>query len=147
MIKVVTLLFRKPGLTAEQFCHDYETRHRLLGEKYLRPHAVRYCRRYPKVAGSSQPAEGSSQPAEGSSQSAEGSSQSAKDSQQPQRPGPDFDVMMEVWFEDELGLQAAMAAMSTPEARAELEADEQLLFDRGRTLSFTVEEFESTVGL
>jgi len=133
MIKVVTLLFRKPGLTAEQFCHDYETRHRLLGEKYLRPHAVRYCRRYPKVAGSSQPAEGSSQ--------------FAKDSQQRQRPGPDFDVMMEVWFEDEQSLQAAMAAMSTPEARVELEADELLLFDRGRTLSFTVEEFESTVGL
>jgi len=55
--------------------------------------------------------------------------------------------MMEVWFEDEQSLQAAMAAMSTPEARVELEADELLLFDRGRTLSFTVEEFESTVGL
>ena len=129
MIKVVTLLFRKPGLTAEQFCHDYETRHRLLGEKYLRPHAVRYCRRYPRVDRSSS-AEGSP-PAEGSPRG--------------KHPGPDFDVMMEVWFEDEQSLQAAMAAMSAPAARAELEADEQLLFDRGRTLSFAVEEFESAV--
>ncbi len=53
--------------------------------------------------------------------------------------------MMEVWFENEQSLQAAMAEMSTPAARAELEADEQLLFDRGRTISFTVEEYESTV--
>lgn len=51
MIKVVTLLFKRPELTAEAFRDYYELHHRLLGEKYLSPHALKYVRRYPILAG------------------------------------------------------------------------------------------------
>jgi hypothetical protein len=42
VIKVVTLLKRKQGLSREQFRDHYENVHRHLGEKYLFPHAIRY---------------------------------------------------------------------------------------------------------
>ena len=51
MIKVVTLLFKRPDLSAEEFRDYYESHHRLLGEKYLSPHALKYIRRYPILAG------------------------------------------------------------------------------------------------
>lgn len=50
MIKVVTLLFKKPGLSKDEFRDYYENHHRKLGEKYLAPHAydmsvaIRYLR-------------------------------------------------------------------------------------------------------
>ena len=51
MIKVVTLLFKRPDLSLEAFRDYYESHHRLLGEKYLIPHALKYVRRYPILAG------------------------------------------------------------------------------------------------
>ena len=51
MIKVVTLLFKRPDLSAEEFRDYYESHHRFLGEKYLSPHALKYMRRYPILAG------------------------------------------------------------------------------------------------
>ena len=51
MIKVVTLLFKRPDLSAEEFRDYYESHHRFLGEKYLSPHALKYIRRYPILAG------------------------------------------------------------------------------------------------
>ena len=53
---------------------------------------------------------------------------------------------MEVWFHDQGLLQEAMAVMATPEAQAEIIADEERLFDRGKTVSFTVVEVESELG-
>jgi hypothetical protein len=46
MIKLVTLLTRRPGMSKEDFVSYYETRHRLIGEKYLGGRAVRYFRRH-----------------------------------------------------------------------------------------------------
>lgn len=51
MIKVVTLLFKRPDLSTEEFRDYYESHHRFLGEKYLSPHALKYIRRYPILAG------------------------------------------------------------------------------------------------
>lgn len=45
MIKLVTLLTRRPGLSKAAFFDHYETHHRVIGEKYLGGHAVRYFRR------------------------------------------------------------------------------------------------------
>jgi len=56
---------------------------------------------------------------------------------------PEFDVMMEVWFESEAQVAAAQAGMATDEAKAEIEADEQKLFDRSRSKTFTVLDCES----
>lgn len=46
MIKMVTLLRARPGMSREAFREHYETHHRRIGEKVLAGHAVRYVRRY-----------------------------------------------------------------------------------------------------
>ena len=114
MIKVVTLLFKKPELTTDGFRDYYETHHAKLGEKYLASHATKYVRRYPILAGDG-----------------------AED--------PEFDVMMEVLFKNYRAMESAMGDMTTDAAQAELSADEERLFDRDRTQSFIVDEYESTL--
>ena len=52
MIKLVTLLTKKPGMSREAFIEHYETHHKRIGEKYLSGYAVKYQRRYLKVTDS-----------------------------------------------------------------------------------------------
>lgn len=47
MIKQVGLLTRREGMSTLEFREYYETRHRLIGEKYLSEHACHYARRFP----------------------------------------------------------------------------------------------------
>ena len=115
MIKVVTLLTRKPGMSREAFIEHYETHHRKIGEKYLSGFAVKYQRRYLQSAGF-KGQEGATLP---------------------------FDVLMEIWYPDQDTLDAALAVLSTDEAQAEIIADEERLFDRDLIRSYTVEEYES----
>ena len=115
MIKVVTLLTRKPGMSREAFIEHYETHHRKIGEKYLSGFAVKYQRRYLQSAGF---------------RGQEGAT-------------PPFDVLMEIRYPDQDTLDAALAVLSTDEAQAEIIADEERLFDRDLIRSYTVEEYES----
>ena len=115
MIKLVTLLTRKPGMSREAFIEHYETHHRKIGEKYLSGFAVKYQRRYLQSAGF-RGQEGATLP---------------------------FDVLMEIWYPDQDTLDAALAVLSTDEAQAEIIADEERLFDRDLIRSYTVEEYES----
>ncbi len=46
MLKLVTLLTRRPGMSKKAFVDYYETHHRVIGEKYLAGRAVRYFRRH-----------------------------------------------------------------------------------------------------
>ena len=115
MIKVVTLLTRKPGMSREAFIEHYETHHRKIGEKYLSGFAVKYQRRYLQSAGFREQ-EGDALP---------------------------FDVLMEIWYPDQDTLDAALAVLSKDEAQAEIVADEERLFDRDLIRSYTVEEYES----
>ena len=115
MIKVVTLLTRKPGMSREAFIEHYETHHRKIGEKYLSGFAVKYQRRYLQSAGF-RGQEGATLP---------------------------FDVLMEIWYRDQDTFDAALAVLSTDEAQAEIIADEERLFDRDLIRSYTVEEYES----
>ena len=115
MIKVVTFLTRKPGMSREAFIEHYETHHRKIGEKYLSGFAVKYQRRYLQLARFGGQ-EGATLP---------------------------FDVLMEIWYPDQDTLDAALAVLSTDEAQAEIIADEVHLFDRGLIRSYTVEEYES----
>ena len=80
MIKLITLLTRKVGLTREAFIEHYETHHRKIGEKYLGGYAAKYQRRYIRVAESSNHA-----PLE-----------------------LPFDVLMEIWFPDQAAMDTAM---------------------------------------
>jgi len=118
MIKVITLLTRKPGMTSAAFRERYEHGHRQIGEKYLRNEAVRYVRRYvtPSDPGVQYGSE------------------------------PDFDVLMEIWFPTQGAMERAMAALGTPAAQAEIVADEEALFDRSRIVTFVVDEVESDLG-
>ena len=115
MIKVVTLLTRKPGMSREAFIEHYETHHRKIGEKYLSGFATKYQRRYMQSAGF----------------------------REQDGAAPPFDVLMEIWYPDQDALNGALAVLSTEEAQAEIAADEERLFDRELIRSFTVEEYES----
>jgi len=118
MVKMIVLLKRRPGMTMTEFIDYYETHHRLIGEKYLRGHAIRYVRRY--LAPLPDPVSGVLQE-------------------------PDHDVVMETWYPDQAACDAAMAAISEPAAAAEIAADELKLFDRPKLRAFTVREFESDI--
>ncbi len=119
MFKVIGLLKRKPGMSVEDFRTYYETRHRVIGEKYLKGHASRYMRRF--LTPSAHPSAGE-----------------ASDSP--------CDVILEIWYDNESIYEEAQKLLSTPEARAEIEADEAQLFDRSNMHFFFVEEHESDFG-
>ncbi len=115
MIKVVTLLTRKAGMSRKAFIEHYETHHRKIGEKYLSGFATKYQRRYLQSAGF----------------------------REQDDDAPPFDVLMEIWYPDQEALNGALAVLSTEEAQAEIAADEERLFDRELIRSYTVEEYES----
>ncbi len=120
MIKMVTLLKRKPGMSMEEFIRYYESNHRKIGEKYLRPHAAKYIRRFLHPL-----------------------PESIVPEAPPEKP---YDVVMEIWFENREKMEAAFADLMTEEAQAEIVEDESKLFDRDRIYSSIVEEFESDLG-
>ena len=115
MIKVVTLLTRKPGMSREGFIEHYETHHRIIGEKYLSGFATKYQRRYMRSAGF----------------------------REQDGDAPPFDVLMEIWYPNQEALNGALAVLSTEEVQAEIAADEERLFARELIRSYTVEEYES----
>jgi len=115
VIKVVTLLTKKPGVSREAFIENYETHHRKIGEKFLSGFAAKYQRRYLQSAGF----------------------------REEQGDAPPFDMLMEIWYPDQEALNGALAVLSTEEAQAEITADEERLFDRDLIRSYTVEEYES----
>ncbi len=57
MIKLITFLKRKPGMTRQEFIDYYESNHRVIGEKVLRGSAVHYTRRFlhPVAEGAAEP--------------------------------------------------------------------------------------------
>ncbi|MGD9713139.1 MAG: EthD domain-containing protein [Thermomicrobiales bacterium] len=111
MIKLVSLMNRKPGLSREEFIAYYEAHHRLIGEKVLAGYACRYIRRYTTAVGEGMES--------------------------------DPDVVMEIWFPDQLAYDSFFAAIAAPGQMAEIVADEERLFDRGKMRFFLVEECES----
>jgi hypothetical protein len=114
--KVVTLLKRRPGMTMDEFVARYEGVHAKLGERVLADRAIHYERRYLL------PLPGADEPAD--------------------RP---HDVVMEIWFADEAAYARAMAALSDPAIAAEIEADEELTFDRSATVMSRVAEHVSAL--
>ncbi|MAC37155.1 MAG: hypothetical protein CME47_06690 [Halieaceae bacterium] len=115
MIKLVTLLTKRPGMSREAFIEHYETHHKKIGEKYLAGYAVKYQRRYLNVADSANHAP----------------------------EALPFDVLMEIWFPDQGQMDAAMNLIASEAAQEEIVADETRLFDRELIRSYVVEEYES----
>jgi EthD domain len=117
VFKLVCFLKRRPDLSREDFMRYYESKHRKLGERYC-PKAKRYFRRY-------------LQPLPDVVTGAFGDF--------------DYDVITEMWFEDEAAYRAAMADITRPEAAAAIGTDEDNLFDRSMNRLFVVEEHESVM--
>ena len=46
MIKLIAPMKRRPGMSVDEFRDYYESKHRLLGEKYLAGYASKYLRRF-----------------------------------------------------------------------------------------------------
>lgn len=116
MIKLLTLLKRRPGMSMQEFIEHYEGRHRLIGETVLKPHACRYVRRYLQpvphvVTGAVEESE--------------------------------HDVVMEIWFENQGCMDAFAAAAAEPGMWREIVEDEERLFDRSKMRQFTLTEYES----
>ena len=116
MIKMVTLLKRKPGMSMDAFINYYESHHAKIGEKYLASHAIRYVRRYLHPL---------------------------PESIMPVPTEQHYDVVMEIWFQDQSAMEAAFAGLGKPEARAEISEDETKLFDCSRIHCYLVDEHES----
>ena len=119
MFKTITLLKRRADLSLAEFIERYETGHATLGERLLRGSATRYVRRYLRPV-----------PNPETGEIAEG----------------EHDVVMEIWFADRAAWEATMARLAAPETMAEIVADEETLFDRGKSRFFLVEEHETDLG-
>lgn len=117
MIKTVGLLKRRKGMSVEEFRDYYESKHRVIGEKYLGGHACKYMRRY--LNPSSDPA--------AATFGADG----------------DFDAILEIWYPDATTADSVRKRLAEPEAAAEILADELKLFDRDRNRFFTLTEADS----
>lgn len=108
---------RKPGMSVADFREYYESRHRLIGEKYLRGYATRYMRRYtnPTV------------------------------DRDGELRDPEYDVFLEIWYPDEATMAACSERLGSPEAQQEIRADEAELFDLRTMRAYLVEEHESSL--
>ena len=115
MIKLIMPIKRRPGMTVAEFRTYYETRHRLIGEKYLSGYASRYLRRYTNPT-----------------RDRDG-----------QIRDPDYDVFLEIWYPDEATMVACSKRLGSAEARKEISEDEARLFDLSSMRSYVIEEHES----
>ena len=80
MFKMVGLLKRRPGMSAQEFRDYYESKHRVIGEKYLAGYAVYYKRRF--LQGFADPITGA-------------------------EVEQDFDVLLEIGYKDEAAFAKA----------------------------------------
>jgi hypothetical protein len=113
--KILLFLKRRPGMTPEAFRDYYENHHAPLCEKYASG-VSRYLRRY--LTPLANPASGIAE----------------------ELP---FDVITELWFENEAVFRGTVRYLTTSLMPAEVIEDEQRLFDRTRTRMATVIECES----
>ena len=112
MIKLVMPMKRRPGMTIPEFREYYETRHRLIGEKYLKGYVDRYMRRFtnPTV------------------------------DRDGQLRDPEYDVFLEIWYPDQETFEACGKHLSQPDIAREIREDEEKLFDLRYMRSYIVEE-------
>jgi len=117
MIKVIMPMKRRPGMSIDEFRDYYETKHRVIGEKYLSGYAIKYIRRFteplPDRSGSI--------------------------------TDPEFDVLMEIWYPDMETFEACGKILQEPEIKKEINEDEEKIFDLSMMRSYIVEEHESNI--
>lgn len=120
MLKLVTMIPRKPGMSREDFIDHYETRHVPLIESHF-SQFTRYVRNYPKG----------------------GNLHYAGMEALPESP---FDAVTEHWFESQADFDAMMAQFAgDPELAQAVAEDEARFCDTGRMVMVMVEERESAL--
>lgn len=115
MIKIVSLLKRKSGMSRADFIAHYESTHAPLAVRLV-PGLIDYRRSF---IDPSRPAFGLNS------------------------EWPGFDVITELVFADEASYAAALAEFAKPEVAAAIVADEENLFDRSCMRAYVVEEHRS----
>jgi uncharacterized protein (TIGR02118 family) len=115
MFKVIILIKRKIGMSTEDFINYYETKHAPLGISKV-PNMKRYVRHFIRPYGN-----------DIYSADAE----------------PPYDVLTEIWFDDEADFNLGMAYLSDPETAAIIGADEEQLFERSSIRFMIMEDHET----
>src|SRR5688500_3850755 len=110
MYKVISLLKRRKGMSLEDFMDYYEKHHARIGETYFPGIAVHYVRRYFKPLPHPLTGEVTDE--------------------------PDFDVMNEVWYENEADFERLNQIVSDPKISEYVVEDEKKLFDRDKMRLF-----------
>ncbi len=113
--KILMFLKRRPGMSVEAFRDYYENRHAPLCEKYTSG-VNRYIRRFLDPQ---------------------------RDSETGRTDELPFDVITELWFEDEAVFRATVEFLSTGPLPDEVIEDEKKLFDRTKSRFATAIEYES----
>jgi len=101
LIKLVMLIKRRAGMTFDEFVQYYETTHRAIGIKYNKG-ARHYTRRYLRKL---------ENPAFG------------------EQPEPEYDVLTELWYDDQAAFDAGLAQITAPDAGKAIAEDAAQLFD------------------
>ena len=114
MLKLVALISAKPDISREAFIEHYESTHAPLIKKLL-PMIAEYRRSFVKL--------------------------NAPSGTQPLSLG--FDVLTELWFENQQDLDAFWKRLREPEVNSQIRADEAHFLISDRTQLFQVDEYNS----
>jgi uncharacterized protein (TIGR02118 family) len=114
--KILLLMKRRPGMSVEAFRDYYENRHVPLALKYDGGAMTRYVRRYLEPQPNAELGMNAELP---------------------------YDVVSELWFEDEAAFRATLHYMTTSVMPDDVVADEMNLFDRPTMRIATVIECET----
>jgi len=119
MIKQVDLFSKKPGMSAEDFKNHYENRHvpLLMG---LIPRFAQYRRNFIIPGATVEGAHIADTP-----------------------PPPKFDVITEVWFDDQATFEKLIDDLKNPAVGDPIAKDEENFFDRSKMVIFAMEEYKS----
>ncbi len=115
MFKVMILIKRKPGMSKKDFIAYYENNHAPLGSSKV-PNMKRYVRHFLHPYGNDV---------------------YGADAE------PSYDVVTELWFDDESDFQRGMAYLTEPETARIIGEDEEQLFDKSSIRFFVVEDHET----
>ncbi len=117
MFKVMVMIKRKRGMSMQDFIQYYETKHAPLGASKV-PNLKRYVRHFIRPFGNEI---------------------YGADNE------PPYDVLTEIWFDDESDFKRGMAYLSDPETAAIIGADEEKLFERSSIRFMIMEDHETTL--
>ena len=115
MFKVMVMIKRKRGMSMEDFIAYYENHHAPLGASKV-PNLKRYVRHFIRPYGNAV---------------------HGADAE------PPYDVLTEIWFDDEADFQRGMAYLTDPETAAIIGADEEKLFEKSSIRFMIMEDHET----